>query len=929
MIRRSAAVKTLAGVLPVLVGGLLAPPAAGQPVPGTYRKLTSPAMAQLWADLDAARLYRDDFHSGLQDVAVSYSTLLLQYEDDAFGVPNETPRQTFGRLIDDFAAQLGSYPDQAGAGMVEALNEHLAGEMALANQRLHEARMSRFPNLGLPRSSTDPTLLYKQAQDIIYLAIQRAVDVLRDHRQYFRRANLSSQYSFAAPNLDVYECGPASAPALVGQFCDPDVPPENCSCSTLQSSDTENDFYRVTHLVLERAIIGNETALKEFFYAFDEDDEILDRRKSAALFGASATETYLNAVLLAATQSVEEYRENNGFELKEHVADAQQNFSKINAGVVPIPPVQNSLPFAGLSAFTDTYSLAANRVSAAITAEAAVNDLSRDIEQYQTQFADRLESIRQSYLSGLGGVGPIVGMTATELENTYDLDTPSGRDEVIEDARLAYEVGSAGGDLGAAITRRSQLLAEARHIQLQISQVPARIRRIERIQGKIYRLEVAVGTQRAALELANTLADAFEVHTGTLAGITQKPLKYAAAGLASAFSIYEAVQRAEIGNLQAQQQVKDLLLEQALLAISLEELKARMDGLDVEVDNLFLRLEENLRGYAASNENLAQAYFANPAYALMRAQAAASADGAFRDAIVSAYDYARALEYEWNEDFQNPYRIRNADGTTSLVPLSQNPETVPLKRAESVFSVRSAGAIGEGQPNLSDFMSMLQAWDTALTNNRGSDNTTKTEIWSLQKLILGIDQHDAIDDPEFARLAFQDYVRRNSYDLDGDGVKNSLLVEFPVQIGTSSLIEFSESANDIIFNTKLTEIGLEWRAPVKPFEPDTFQEVFAVGVAWRGDAWSRRFFASPQQDNISTVPLATTSSFSQTVEPAVNTTPAVLTPAAWNLSPAVSRWQIILDETDFPYAYLPALEDIVLHVKFRYGNAPPGLPGTQ
>ena len=100
--------------------------------------------------------------------------------------------------------------------------------------------------------------------------------------------------------------------------------------------------------------------------------------------------------------------------------------------------------------------------------------------------------------------------------------------------------------------------------------------------------------------------------------------------------------------------IKNLLLELASQQINkrgaaLAVVEARASYTDAISD-----LERALRNFVASREDLAEAYFTNPAYQLALDRAAQNAETNFEAAMVAAYKATKALEYEWAERLLNP-----------------------------------------------------------------------------------------------------------------------------------------------------------------------------------------------------------------------------------------------------------------------------------
>lgn len=871
---------------------------------GARERSPSSPLAPLWTRLETARGYRTDFVvPGQGTRAKTYKQLLDCYVSVTCisALAGKSPRQEFEDLYAEFQAANG---DEATWGIQESLSEILAGQALIGNDNLVRALRARFP--GVNQGASDPLVLLEQSENDFKAGIDLAVERLRTNAASLRPGGAAGApnptFPFWVENTRI-QGGP------VGEL-------------------VENEMHRFTEVVYRQSLAGVTRAKRKFFF---ENEKPAGRAEAIQLAKRAAQNTYLHTIVLTKAQPSATFQQNNGHELKRQVQDAQRLFEDILSGFNPIELRSDFLP-AGEIGAEGFVCNAESLVSQAVTSEGNVEIANRDVDQNQTTLANELASQQSQFINEIAA---LTGISVQQIAPTR-LINPTERQELLAEADVNMENGI--GSLGQAFLEVQRAASAARLVKLQIDQIPQKIRAIEYAEGEINKIKIGLALERGAAEAAASLATSISVSccSAWTPSVSFVPGIFRANNIRSAFGYHQAIQEAVISNLSSSQRVQELLFEQATLWLSLEGAGIEVESRKAILDQERTRLDRLIRGYVTAQSNLAAAYFNNPGYRLQRDTAEEIAENDYEDAMVAAYEAAKALEYEWAERFQNP--VERTDGG---IPEALGASYVPFVRAESAFAVRSAGAgVGPSaiEPSLSTFMSALRQWDLKLrqTNFRNPEPLTDSVVWSLRRNILGFNSGDSALD----ELRFSEFVKAHRR-AGGNPVKDDLRFEFAIQLGTNALLPGRRvSPQSPSFpNIKLTDVQLNLRPRVfrNLIESGGGQNPPVFTVDLRDSSVVRTFFSSFPDDDLLVVDLPGAREFelspnNSPIRARVDGIPVVL-PASppvrfKGLSPAVSKWVMQLDMTQLGNSdlILENLADIEIRVNYQFGR-PPALGG--
>ncbi len=736
-------------------------------------------LSVIWSRLDVARAYRGGFAEP-DDGGItrrrgnkSYNQLLQDYP----------PQQAeFLAILDEFAANLGSprqrVAREAVCGFRETLNEIMAGETLLGNQKLLQGLRTRYPGIGDPLDPDQLTLL-TQATSIFRSAVELSADRLREAPERARsRGDVNLDFPFFVQNT----------PTVAGT----------------QGEVVESDYFRFTDLVVRYGLAGNSLGKRMFFFGNDDPDE---RAEAAAVFQQTAQTVYLSAALLGAAQSRDDFQNNAGFEVKRQVNDAQQTFDDILAGFnpltlsgdfVPNQPTNNLL--AGVR----------NLVVSAQGDEESARILNRQYDEDQTALTQELRRQTEAYVDQLDILLGIVvrpGDASCDppQQTACDLANPEHREKVLALTRdPAYMCGpqaaldpldctatAAEGACDATICNFYRAFTGAqidlRESERTLMNFAEQVRIEEERSGIVTRTVQSGANGLSALDLIQGIAQASVPDLSFAPGDLGVPT-LAFSPTAAIEGIFnsertrlEAAQEIQLEQNESAATIKNLLLEQATQSIAVQRAKLSVIEERANYTASIGDLVRFMRNAAGSREELTQAYFTNPAYRMQLELAQQDADASFEAAMVSAYEATKALEYEWVERVSNPVADQNGG---VAVPISASSKFDPIVRAESVFAVASAGSPGAPSPTLQTYVEALQQWDSKMRELRGPIRQPgQTVRISLKRDIFGFDSPDEA----FNRLAFRDLIARNRVPGRNPN-QDDLVLEFPIQIADETLL---------------------------------------------------------------------------------------------------------------------------------------------
>ena len=877
----------------------------------------APELSSIWQKLDAAKTYREDFHSGTISISKDYDTILADYlsAGSVTSFPGQSPQQLFEEVITSFRGFLSdidpAVAEEALLGLQEAQNEFISGQSLVGNDSLINGLRVRYPGSEPPDNSQ--TFYLSESVNHFKTAVNSVINDLRNNPQGFRtKGVVNPQFPFFVENT-------TATPGAQGEV-------------------VESEYFRLTDAINRMSEAGNSLGKRLFFFGNvkDEDNypqgnfpgqEDLDldnngvinaagRETAAQQLKRTAQATYLNSILLSAVQTPGDFDLNNGYKLKRQVLDANRAFGDILAGFNPLQLLGDFTPFQPVENFLG---LCGDAINDAATDEGAAKLAGRSYDQDQTQLATELRNQQLTFLNSIEGATGIVN-----AELSYNLLEPSERELLFADAKVNAEQGL--GTLGSQLLNILASQIEAKRALEQVRQIPEKIRIEEERNGQISDLLLSNGRKFSSLAYAEAIASGLSITVGYASGSPGGPFASASWNPSSAIiadkrksrELLQAAQQATIGNINSGAMIKQLLLDQIMAMIAVERAINNSNQQIVIYNEQLAELQRTVRGYVAAQQDLATAYFANPAYRLERDIAANTADKSFETAMEHCYVAAKALEYNWSEDFNNP--VSRLDG---LLPEPLPPSSDPFVRAESVFSSKFARGT---QPNLDDFRDSLREWDVKMRQLRSPNAQTASSVISLRKDILGYN----LGDEALNRLLFADFIKQNR--VDGVNPTNDdLLFEFGVQIADQNLfpnhpnIKIDQISVNLVSSANLGSV----------YGPGSTAEAANIELVMLDQATVRTFFADATtgDDDLLIYDLQegrtlNKSPFLASIDATVDgfSFPAPIPNVQLaNHSPAVSRWtlRMQMDRGNNQQLKLENLDDIVITFNYRLGK--PGL----
>ena len=743
--------------------------------------------ASEWARLDAARAYRNGFAEPDEGGITrrrgnkSYTQLLQDYP---------LQQAEFRAVLDLFGVALGdprpSVVREAVCGYRETLSEVMAGETLLGNQRLLQGLRTRYPGIGDPLDPDQLTLL-TQSNAIFRNAVELAAERIRQSPERLRsRGTVNLNFPFFVENT----------PRTAGT----------------QGEVVESDFFRFTDLVIRYGLAGNSLGKRTFFLG---NDTPAERANAAATFQRTAQAVYLSAALLGAAQSRRDFQTNNGAEVKRQVNDAQQTFDDIRAGFNPLTLRGDFVPN------QSTNNLLAgvrNVVVSAQTAENSARILNRQYDEDQTALTRELRNQTIAFIDQLD----ILISTVLNSEDAScdppeqkncDMTKPEDREKILAlarnpvflcgpqaaidpfDCRATADEGGCDATICTNYQAYTGARIELREAERALQNFTEQIRVEEERSGTVTRIVRSGAALLTALDVGQGLAVAGAPDVGT-DGVATFSLSAAVEGFFNAGrTAIQTGQQIELEQNESSATIKNLLLQQATQAIAVERAALAVSEAHRIYTASIGDLIRFIRNAAGTREELAEAYFTNPAYRLQLELAQQDADAAFEAAMVASYEATKALEYEWSERLANP--VARQDGGLAE-PIGGGSKYDPIVRAESVFAVASAGSPGSPSPTLQTYVEALQQWDIKMRQLRGPQRQAgQTVRLSLKRDILGFDSADEA----FNRLAFRDYVSKHRRAGRNPDVSD-LIIEFPMQIGDQTLLPARPNLK--VFNPSVT-----------------------------------------------------------------------------------------------------------------------------
>ncbi len=827
--------------------------------------------------------------------------MIAAYKDQTveINLVAKTPQQWFLESIAEFRSWLDTTADaqtitEAGWGLQESINEYMAGQSLIGNDYLIKGLRVRFPGEGDPADASQLSLL-SWSEETLAAGIDAVIEDLRKNPDLIRSGDPGHPFAFFVENSTP---GDGNGPIV------------------------ESEAYRFTNLIDRYGMASNSKGKRLFFFGNVKDTdnfpynnfpgtEDLDlngdgfkneagRQVASDQVKKSAHATYLHTAILTAIQSEQSFQDSNGYRLKRQINDAEQVFNDIKQGFNPLKLQGDFVPYQPVENFL---SLARARVRDAVVAEDAAAAAERTYDTDKTTLENTLESQQLTYINRIEQISGL------SIDGYNLFAEPSDVKKFLDDAELNSLNGI--GELGLQqVTIDEALLAIEQQI-LALNQIPERIQ-IEQDRHNSYaRLVTNNGYRLSALSVAQGMAT-FVAKSLTTQQPVFSPGDVIAGMIQGHKDVLHAMQQASVDGIQSAATIKQMLLEQATIVLSIERADKALEREKARKRELENELTRTINNYKAAQTDFLDAYYNNPAYRLDRDQLIEAAEISFATAMTESYYAAKALEYLWSEKFNNP--VMRLDGG---LPEALSNSFDPYIRAESVFSVHFAKV---KSPNLDDYLDALQAWDLKMRQLRHPFGQSESVFLSLRKDILGF---TGSDEALNIRL-FKDFIEKNR--VKGQNVDNkNLLFEFSIGIGDQKLLPAHP-------NIKLEQISINLVSDITgSVRGEGGVQPALVDLIQLDEAHVRSFFTNyPTDDDIMIYHLEQgrtldKSPFKATVESLVDNYSYPAPKPNTQLkdhSPAVSRWALRIDTSIGKNRLLELehLEDIEIIFNYHYGK---------
>ncbi|GEM_PF-1282537 len=886
----------------------------------TDRKYDFFRVVEVPQSLQLGRAYRRGFPDtlGWPEIIEAYQALgvgnnryvYFQHFEDAF--------------FDQQAALAGenSGDTQLRADMAEILNELLQGQTLIANDRLVKALRIKYPRLA---ASVDPEDASQRlnppagartetaAIDQALLDYQLPLWYLGTALQTLDSDILRTKAPFGAEPFPQF-------PQYL-TFTDPSL--------SQGPIPIRNEYWQLSTL-FERAGLGRmEKAKKLWRLSVQEADALEEAKRACKVTGH---QSYLAMALLAAGQEEGDFAANEGNAILAHVSNARSLFRQINEGVNPLG---NDGSFIPNESFAAIYQDAQEAVADAREAEVNARQEERTWDRYQAELRSELLTQRNNYLTPLKN---LTGIDPALYNNLNTVDDQRDYRQVVN-ARiqsLLVDYPNADpavvGELGQEVIN---VLDSQAGVQQAVNNVDNLFKRIDIVNwqnGTVQDLMEQGNERLLALDVAYNTA---VIIAGTIfSGIGSDAVSNAKERLAnraleSAQERIRFLQSAAIANVNADAEIRGILLELENANINIGRSRTQVAQAQLRLDNQLARMDRLIEDLAHTRETAADLYFLDPSFRVVVSDAMRRAEAELDFAVDRLYRLAKTLQYEWTEPYRNPVTIPvNSFEDASL----ENPLFDQFTQLDSLFFVR-------GADEAKDYLDALKAWDSKLrrinvTSVRGPNHSgpISAEPISLREDILNLKP-----DPDRG-YTLNDSIRDFRNFLETRRVQNIFNLDNP-----SMEMIFQTTIED---NRFFPATGSRWNMRVHSIAVDVFAEsgfsdvqVAEIDLIQTGTVSLRRFFADPPfADDVMKLtfnaPDLDRSAFAIVVPAKINGANGGRNPAEFeNLGlkgrpVAATDWVLRMDtegptNDEFDFS---KIKDIVIRFTYTYGN-PPEFPG--
>jgi len=925
-------------------------------------RIPNPAHDELeaaWALVECGERYKEVWFNGeeVRGINKTYTELLESYDQppgegcteyDTHAEYLEAAAEAFKTLTED-SSLFGSFNgDMAKWGFQESLNYLSEGKLVKGNDLMINGLRTRF------KVDEDDTRSQIEYLNDSVAEIKSGLDTVAPY--FIGQPELLRVSGDASPQF----------PFLVNNTAGPVVPNEYMRYAELLNrygmagiSEAKYMYYRDNVKDVDNPPYRNFPGPEDLDFNNDRVQNEAGRIEAASRAKKVSSHLYLQTLVLASQQNEDQFEDNNGYQIKRQLNDADRLYQDIQSGFNPLLLAGDFVPYQRVENFLQ---LARARVTDAKEAEDLARANQRSFEVDQTTLRSELRSQTSQYIDQLEELS---GLSTSD----FDLTTKEGRDEYKSAVHASVWSEDHTGQLGIQIIGILEADLQRTHISTQIQNVYQRVQiELERSES-VVNLVMANGKRISALQYANTMASCCNVSTGTStshsegtsrgssnsdsvtvsnlsalgsigkwdelglsvgastseskgsnksdswgtsSGESRNPNVETLAAGQSAIALLQATQQADLDGVNSDATIKNILLELATLNVSMEQAEAALKRQLAVVKTQYKQFERILANYTVAQEDFAEAYYNNPAYRMEASRAEQAAEDTFETALELSYYAAKALEYQWSEKFNNP--VLRLDGGLPE-PLSVSFD--PFQRAESVFSAQFAS---EYSPSLDDFLDGLQAWDIKMRQLRYPERNTSRVRFSMRDDLLGYGEFT----PSVAEAKFRSFIEEQR--TGGDNPDNrDLQFQFGMDIADERL--FPNHPNIKIESVKLNLVSTASRSVRGGATTGPAQ----VDLVMLDRAFVRTFFAEyPDRDDILSYTLQQgrtidSSPFLATIDATIDGYASPQPEANQQLaghSPAVNTWILRMRNNRFNNRNLRLeyLSDIEIEIEYSYGK---------
>ena len=450
-----------------------------------------------WENLQIGRSYRKDFRNpdNWKDISEKYET------NNAYN--------DFSAALNDFKGVLNNVPYslEAKQGLAEAINEILQGQTLMANQRFIEATSGDkgyFVNIDeddylLEEHLEERKAGIEHALTDFDIGIVKAFSVLREWEFFdvFRRKGDVN------PNVPKYL-------SFTDALNWPGQPEQNILCEYAQLTNA-----------LNRKCLASQELGKTLYRLADRTDSPEEKELAVKAFKETAHQAYLGALILAAGQGIEDFRENGGEQLKTIVADNRRYFENVQAGLTPDGTDNYDIPFIPYENVAqlenDTWSMVQNALASAQDAR----NQQRVYDQDEASLREELKRQRDQYLN------PVEQISGFDPENYNELESLQNREQYVADIenkitnmlvtypedkdteQFKQEYIDGFGELGPQIMSIGRAKIEVELAYDELQKIPEKIAIEDERAGKVAKIRKDNLEEYEALDVARGLAQSF------------------------------------------------------------------------------------------------------------------------------------------------------------------------------------------------------------------------------------------------------------------------------------------------------------------------------------------------------------------------------------------------------------------------------------